>query len=143
MTTATKPQIDRILDLATRIEGKTAHSLYDIRHLLSGSHRNLSRADASTTIDDLKAQLAAKESANDAPAPLPTQAPEGGMDAGTAVSLLGKTVTLVSVSGRTIERAEVRTIELNENSAPAFTLRTSRGTYTTWALARIASWTAC
>lgn len=137
-TDATAKQVDLILSLGTRILGHQVRSLYDMRSILSGSHRSLSVGQASVEIDHLRELLAENQRIESAAATAePTTAPEGGMDATTAVHMLGKTVKVTAASGREWT-GSARSIDLREGD-PALTISTTRSTVTI-RLHRITSW---
>lgn len=131
---ATQKQIDLILSLGSQILGRQVHNLAQMRDILVNSHRNLTVSAASAEIDQLRDQLAKRKELEASPV---ITAPETGMDAETAVSLLGRVVRLENVPGMTIE-GEVHGIELKKGT-PALDIR-SNGTYHSWRLHLITTW---
>lgn len=102
----TEKQKNEILRLARQLDGGQYRFIDQAHHLLpvgkSSIRNGLSVSDASLCIDDLKAQIAAKEAAEaaaeQAPAVEPTPAPEGGPTAEQMIAMLGQKITVTSTS---------------------------------------------
>lgn len=132
---ASSPQIDKIDREARRAgfdDGDTAIATFDMT--LTTYPHVLTQHEATLVIDALlEGRLVPKP-------PEPVEgAPDGGMTAEVAVSLLDKHVTVVGISGREFN-FKVEKIETNRDGKPSLVGGNVAGGYSTVPLHRIASW---
>jgi hypothetical protein len=131
----TSAQENLILTLAGKITGRPVRFLSQCSELLpvsnSAIRRGLTKAEASTCIDNLQARATA------ALKPAQPDTEPQGMDATTAISLLGKKVTLVGATGA-VTTGWIDAIQAVDGR-PAFCLTIAGKPVTRW-LDRITSW---